>query len=245
MAIILKAVILAAGRGTRMKELTADTPKPMLMVGGKPLLEFIVESLREAGVGEVCVITGYCAEAIRKHFGTGARHGVTLRYATQTVQDGTGKAPELAREFVGGDPFFLVYGDILTEPSNYTDMAATFGSGRYEGVVTVKSGEDVSKGAAVIFDDDFCLREIIEKPPPGSLLSPWYNAGIYIFTPKLFDFTAHLTKSPRGEYELPDALRAMAKRGEKLKGYEIKGYWLDVRDPAELKRAEEMFQTRN
>jgi NDP-sugar pyrophosphorylase family protein len=238
MAINFKAVILAAGKGTRMKELTANAPKPMLEVRGKPVLEIIVGSLRGAGVREICVITGYRAEAIKNYFGNGARHGVRVTYVTQQVQDGTGKAPELAKEFVGNDPFFLAYGDILTEPSNYRGMVETFREGGCDGVVTVKKGEDVSKGAAVVFDKDFYLTDIVEKPPKGSEPSQWYNTGIYLFTQRLFDYTAQLQKSSRGEYELPDALRAMARDGVKLRGFELRGYWLDVRDPGELERAQ-------
>lgn len=238
MATNFKAVILAAGKGTRMKELTANAPKPMLAVGGRPVLEIIVESLRDAGVREICVITGYRAEAIRDYFGDGGRHGVRMAYVTQEVQDGTGKAPELAKGFVGGDPFFLAYGDILTEPSNYRGMLETFLRGGCDGIVSVKTGEDVSKGAAVVFDREFNLTEIVEKPPRGSEPSQWYNTGIYLFTRKLFDYTGRLQKSPRGEYELPDALRAMAKDGLRLRGFELRGYWLDVRDPGELERAQ-------
>lgn len=237
----IKAVILAAGKGTRMKELTKSQPKPMLEVGGKPVLELIMTALRDAGVRELCIITGYLGEAIRNFFGDGSRWELSITYVTQAVQDGTGKAPELAKAFVGGSPFFLVYGDILTEPSNYRRMTETYRHGQPDGIVTVLRGEDVSKGAAVMFDADFNLMDIIEKPPPGTANSPWYNAGIYLFTPQFFDYTGNLKKSARGEYELPDALRAMALDGLKVKGFELTGYWMDVRDPEVLAQAQKLF----
>ena len=114
-----RAVILAAGRGTRMRELTDDVPKPMIEVRGKPVLQHIVEGLRDAGVRRFLIIVGYHAEMVRNFFGDGRRHNVDIEYATQTVQDGTGRVVNLARNFAGGSPFILSYGDILIDPGNY------------------------------------------------------------------------------------------------------------------------------
>src|SRR5690242_9359859 len=114
-----KAVVLAAGRGTRMRELTADFPKPMIEVRGKPILQHIVEGLRDAGVRRFEIIVGYHAEAVRNFFGDGRHFTVDIAYATQTVQDGTGRVVNLARDFTSGSPFILSYGDILISPLNY------------------------------------------------------------------------------------------------------------------------------
>jgi NDP-sugar pyrophosphorylase family protein len=236
----MKAVILAAGKGTRMRELTAELPKPMLAVRGKPVLEHIVGNLRDAGVRDFCIITGYRAETIENHFGDGKKFGVRIQYARQIVQDGTGKAPQLAKKFVGTDEFFLMYGDILVEPTNFSAMISAFRSAKTDGLLTVRHGEDVTKGGAVVFDDAFFLKDLIEKPAAGQVSSPWYNAGIYIFRPNLFDFTEKLQQSARGEYELTDALRQMAANGLKIRGFELRGYWLDVRDPEMLARAQEL-----
>src|ERR1043165_2800390 len=108
-----KAVLLAAGRGTRMRELTADLPKPMIKVRGKPLLLHIIEGLQSAAVKNFLIIVGYHADAVRDYFGDGTCFGLQIKYATQVVQDGTGRVVELARDFVGQSPFVLSYGDIL------------------------------------------------------------------------------------------------------------------------------------
>jgi dTDP-glucose pyrophosphorylase len=236
----LKAVILAAGKGTRMKHLTAEMPKPMLTVAGKPVLEHIVRGLSNAGVREFCIITGYRADVVENHFGTGDQLGVRISYAQQVVQDGTGKAPELAQSFVGRNSFLLLYGDILVEPSNYSRMISTFVDSDAAGLITVRKGEDVTKGAAVTFDDKFYMVDLVEKPAPGTVSSPWYNTGVYVFKPVLFEYTARLQKSPRGEYELPDALRAMTVAGHRIKGLELNGYWIDVRDPEMLATAQKI-----
>jgi dTDP-glucose pyrophosphorylase len=242
----VKAIILAAGKGTRMRELTQELPKPMLRVQGKPILEHIVAGLLQAGIRDIFMVTGWRAEVVEAHFGNGAKWGAHIEYGRQLVQDGTGKAPELAKGFIGDSPFLLTYGDILVRPETYARMTARFGAGDFAGVITVTPGEDVTKGGLNFFDDQFCLKRLVEKPSAAEVeqlrregwLRPgqpaWYNAGIYIFRPELFDFTARLQKSPRGEYELTDAISALVAAGRKLAGLEIQGRWVDVRDPEVL-----------
>lgn len=233
-----------------MRELTNELPKPMLTVQGKPILEHIIDGIARAGIREFCIITGYKAEAVESYFADGARMGVKISYARQLVQDGTGKAPELAKAFVGRDSFLLTYGDILVRPDTYARMVSRFGEADFCGLVTVTSGQDVTKGAISFFDETFCLRQIVEKPTAAQLepfrekgwLKPgqpiWYNAGIYAFQPVVFDFTAKIEKSPRGEYELPDAINAMIATGHRVAGLEIQGRWVDVRDPEVLRQLE-------
>ncbi len=242
----MKAVILAAGKGTRMRELTQELPKPMLPVQGRPILEHIVQGLVSTGIRDIGIITGWRADVIEQHFGDGSRWGARIVYARQEVQDGTGRAPEYARAFIGKDDFLLTYGDILVRPDTYRRMQERHASGLFAGVITVTVGEDVSKGGLNFFDADFCLTRLVEKPTPAQLeslkaeglLRPgtplYYNAGIYIFRPSLFDFTARLQKSPRGEYELTDAISLILQSGQRLAGLEIEGRWVDVRDPEVL-----------
>ena len=230
-----------------MGGLTDELPKPMLPVDGRPILEHIITGLCTSGVREFCIITGWRAEAIEGHFGDGADFGVSISYVRQEVQDGTGKAPELAEAFVGGDAFLLTYGDILVKPETYAQMLTRWGEGEFSGLVTVTGSEDVTKGGLVFLDEEFCLNHLIEKPSAEQLnelrsegwlkagAPVWYNAGIYIFQPSLFEHTARLQKSSRGEYELTDALAAMLAAGEAVAGLEIAGRWVDVRDPDVLR----------
>ncbi len=235
---VTKAVLLAAGKGTRMKELTNELPKPMLEVRGKPILLHIVEGLRAAGVTDFCIIVGYRAEVVRGFFGDGSKFGVRVSYATQVVQDGTGRVVELAKDFAGSDAFVLSYGDILIDPKNYariTHLGGTEGDlGEMEGIVTVKHNEgEIAQGGCVVVNDRFELTDLIEKPD-GPAPSPWYNAGVYTFRPNIFDFTAKLKLSKRGEYELTDAIRDLAQSGKVVRVVELSGEWADVRDPEVL-----------
>ena len=234
---VRKAVLLAAGRGTRMRELTNDLPKPMIQVRGKPILLHIVEGLKDAGIERFLIVVGYRADVVQDFFGDGQCLGTGIEYVTQIVQDGTGRVVDLARDFAGTDPFVLSYGDILVNPANYKRLAAPATDD--EAIISVKRNEDVSKGGAVFVNDRFELTDLREKPKPGEPTSPWYNAGIYTFRQSIFDFTARLERSPRGEYELTDAIRSLAQSGKKVQAIELEGDWADVRDPevlAELNR---------
>ena len=224
-----KAVVLAAGRGTRMRELTADVPKPMIKVRGKPILLHIVEGLQAAGIKDFLLIVGYHSETIREYFGDGTCFGLRIQYATQVVQDGTGRVVDLARDFVGDSPFVLSYGDILVDPVNYKSIVDL--ADDVEAIVSVKQNEDVSKGGAVFVNERMAVTDIREKSQPGETTSPWYNAGVYAFRPSIFEWTAKLQPSPRGEYELTDAIRDLAQSGRKVKALELSGEWADVRDP--------------
>jgi len=233
-----RAVVLAAGRGTRMRELTNDVPKPMIEVRGKPVLHHIVQGLRDAGVRKFLIIVGYHAEAVRNFFEDGRRHNIAIEYATQAVRDGTGRVVNLARNFTGESPFVLSYGDILISPVNYKRIVDL--PDHMEAVITVTRAEDVSKGGAVFVNEQMELVDLREKPKPGEPTSPWYNAGLYAFRPSIFEFIAKLEPSPRGEYELTDAIRALAQSGKKVQALELTGEWADVRDPEILAKLNQL-----
>jgi dTDP-glucose pyrophosphorylase len=227
MSTIKKAVLLAAGKGTRMRELTNELPKPMIAVRGKPILQHIVEGLRSAGVTHFLIVVGWRAEVVTEFFGDGSKFGVSVEYTTQVVQDGTGRVVDLAKDFAGADPFVLSYGDILIDADNYPRLTEAF--------ISVKHNPgEIAKGGAVFVNERFEMTDLREKPQPGEPTSPWYNAGVYAFRPSIFEFTAKLEKSPRGEYELTDAIRALALSGRKVQALELTGAWADVRDPEVL-----------
>ena len=211
-----------------MRELTAEVPKPMIEVRGKPVLQHIVDGLRNSAVQRLLIVVGYRADAVRSFFGD------SVEYVTQAVQDGTGRVVDLARDFVAKSPFVLGYGDILVDPANYRSIVDL--SDDVEAIVSVTRGEDVSKGGAVVVNERMEVVDIREKSSTGETASAWYNAGLYAFRPSIFDFTARLEPSPRGEYELTDAIRELAQSGKKVKALELVGEWADVRDPETFAR---------
>lgn len=226
MSQVKKAVILAAGRGTRMKEITDELPKPMVKVKGTPILESIVRGLVFNGITDFLIVVGWRKEVITDYFGDGSDFGCRVEYVEQVVQDGTGRVVDLARGFSGDDPFILSYGDILVPAESYAPLVNFT---KVEGKLTVKIDEDVRKGGAVFIVDGM-VTDLIEKGGDDAPTSPYYNAGIYSFSPKIYDYTAKLELSPRGEYELTDAIKAQVQDGLPIAAVELDGEWADVRD---------------
>jgi dTDP-glucose pyrophosphorylase len=236
---INKAVVLAAGRGMRMKNLTDDCPKPMLPLSGRPMLAHLIERMEEAGVREILVITGYRAEVVEDYFRQHPPAVARLSYRLQQPQNGTGSAALLGKEFVGNSPFVLTFGDILVDADTYRAMFSVFD--RCEAVLAVKRVDDPYRGAAVYVEGDRVTR-IIEKPPQGTSTTHWNNAGIYCVGPGIFDELARVGLSPRGEYELTDAIHQMLAAGVAFGWHEISGFWKDVGRPEDLPTAEEYLR---
>ncbi|MDX1981896.1 MAG: sugar phosphate nucleotidyltransferase [Bryobacteraceae bacterium] len=229
---IHKAVILAAGKGTRMAELTAQAPKPMLVVRGKPILEHVADRLEAAGAARLLVVVGYYGDQIRAFF-AGRK---SMEFREQQEVNGTATAALLGREFAGPDPFLLTFGDILAAPGDYLRMMALLEDG-VAGVLAVKHTEDPYRGAAV-YERDGVVRRIVEKPPRGSSTTPWNSAGIYVFRPEVFEELARVPVSPRGEYELTSAVSQMVEAGREVRMCAVSGDWLDVGRPEDLAAAE-------
>src|SRR5271167_2198819 len=180
---IKKAVVLAAGRGKRMQELTKDIPKPMVLVRGKPVLAYIIGGLREAGIKRVLLIVGYRKNVITDYFGNGVDFGLRIDYREQTIQDGTGRVVELAKDFTARDPFLLTYGDTLVDPDFYRALTRP---GEAEALLTVRRGEDLTQGGAVYLKEAFEVVDLQEKQSSAEVKTPWYNAGIYSFRSSIF-----------------------------------------------------------
>jgi NDP-sugar pyrophosphorylase family protein len=232
MSQVTKAVVLAAGKGTRMGTLTEDLPKPMLPVSGKPLLEHILDRLGQAGVQECGLITGYRREVIEQYF---TNYPMRLEFIHQEVINGTAGAAKLAREFVGSDPFLLTFGDIWCEPDDYRRvMQPVEDESGTDATIAVKYVEDPFQGAAVYVADGFICM-IVEKPPKGTSTTHLNSAGIYCFRPQVFHEIEKVPLSARGEYELTSAIEQMIDGGRKLRAVEIQGTWRDIGRPEDLR----------
>jgi NDP-sugar pyrophosphorylase family protein len=225
------AVILAAGRGTRMGEMTREVPKPMLPVRGKPLLEHIAERLAAAGIERFFIVVGYHHELIEDHF---RNSRFTMEFRRQEPVNGTGSAALLAQDFVAGKPFLLSYGDILVEPDEYRRCISVLQENRNcAAAVAVKRVDDPWQGAAV-YETDGRISRIIEKPPRGTSTTHWNSAGFYTFRPVVFDYLRRIQPSARNEYELTSALDLMLAEERELRIFEVTGAWRDVGRPEDL-----------
>lgn len=229
----MTGVILAGGRGERLHPWTESLPKPMLEVGGRPFIEYILAAFRAARIQDILIVTGYRAEAIETYLGDGRQWGLRLSYVRQQEPRGNGDAALLAKEFVGSNPFLLSWSDILCRPENYLQVRERLESTGADGILAVNWVEDPAAGAAVYLAGDR-LTYIVEKPAPATSQTHWNQAGIFAFRPILFEYLAQAPVSPRGEVELTSAEQAMLADGRDLRGYKITGPRWTLGTPPEL-----------
>lgn len=227
----MKAVVLVAGKGTRMEPLTSDCPKVMLQVANKPVLEHILDSAIEAGIEGFVFITGYLEEQIKAHFGDGSKWGVSIEYVQQKEQLGTANAIGYAKGHVEG-AFLVLNGDMLI---GQKDLRALL-SRKEEAVICVKEVENPSDFGVLETRDNKVIR-IIEKPkkPPTNLA----NAGIYLFRESIFGFIDRTQPSVRKELEITDSIQMLIDSGAAVGYSPLEDSWIDIGYPWDLLKANE------
>jgi len=232
----MKAIILAAGRGKRLKELTEEKPKVMCEVDGKPMLEHTLKKLAKAGITEAIIIVHYKKEHIINYFGD-EFDGIALTYAKQEEMKGTGDAVLTAEPYVDTDRFLVLAGDVVFEP----DLIAKVTSHDSDGVITVCRVDDPSRFGVIEVDNGSVTR-IVEKSadPPTNLA----NASVYVFPQAIFVACKKIPLSPRGEYEITDAIQMLIDDGYTFE-YEVIDKWIDVGVKEQLEEAQALAKKLN
>ena len=223
-------VVLAAGRGTRMRPLTDRRPKPLLPVGDRSLLERVFDTARDV-VDEFVVVTGYRGEAIREAIGESYRDR-PVHYVEQAEALGTAHAVAQAEPVVDDD-FLVLNGDVVVDaslPQALADAGAP--------AVAATEVPDPRAYGVLSTDDDGALAGIVEKPadPPTNLA----NVGCYAFEPEVFDYIDRTPESERGEYEITTTIDLLLGDGRRIDVARYDGTWLDVGRPWELLEANEL-----
>jgi NDP-sugar pyrophosphorylase family protein len=213
----MKGIILAAGKGTRLRPLTNHYQKTMIPVHNKPLLEYIIEGLIFAGLKKIIIVVGYQKKQIIKYFGTGKKWGIEIEYVEQKKLNGTGGALLLCRNKIKNSHFFLTWGDILVPYHVYKDTIDLYKETDENFILVANYTEEIHQGAAVYEKNNY-LTKIIEKPAKGTSKTKFNNCGIFILSEEIFDVLENLEPSKRGEIEIPNALL----RGIKEKGWKIR-----------------------
>jgi len=239
-----QAIILAAGKGTRLGSLTADCPKALVRVGDRVLLDHVRFGLAQAGVRRAMIVISHLAEQIEAHLQANPVPGQTSLTVWQPAPQGTGQAVRMAIPEMERGPTWITYADIVVEPDEYQRMAAAAAGYTCDMVLAVVDVDDPCRGAAVYFDDRFRISRIIEKPSPGTSTTRWNSAGIYLTRPSLFPYLNELMPSTRGEYELPDAVTSLMAAGGEVYAFPLAGPWIDVGRPEDIERAEQMLRRR-
>lgn len=225
----MKVVIPLAGRGTRLLPLTARVPKPLVHVAGRPVMDYVMDTVLRLDVEELIVITGHLKEQVERHVRT-AYAGVPARFVEQRTLDGTAGAINLARPYVDG-PVLIIFVDTLFEAD--LELVRTADA---DGVIWAKEVEDYQRFGVVVTDKRGYMARIVEKPhTPISRLA---NIGVYYVRDwrTLFEGIAHVmagTPGPGGEHYLTDAFQYMVDRGRRLLTAPVSG-WYDCGKVATL-----------
>ena len=234
----MKAVVLAAGEGTRLRPLTNTRPKHLIPVGGKPILEHVLLTLKEAGIREICLIVGYKAEMIKNKFSDGSSLGLKIEYAIQPKLLGTADAIKTAQPYVE-ENFLVVYGDLLFTPEAITSILKTHKQNRPSVTMAVTPVTNPERYGVVKLEDGWVI-DLIEKPPKEEAPSNLVNAGIYAFSEEIFEKIERTKPSPRGELEITDSLKLLMTEGRKVLAEKIPPEeWIDTGYPWNLLEANE------
>ncbi|EMA52961.1 UTP--glucose-1-phosphate uridylyltransferase AglF [Halococcus thailandensis] len=235
----MKAVVLAAGEGTRLRPLTEDKPKGMVEIDGKPILTHCFEQLAELGASELLVVVGYQKEVIIEHYGDEFA-GIPITYTHQREQAGLAHALLTVEEHIDDD-FMLILGDNVFE-ANLADVVDRQREDRADAAFLVEEVpmEEADRYGVCDTNDYGEVTDVIEKPdePPTNLVL----TGFYTFTPAIFHACHLVQPSARGEYELSEAVDLLLRSGRTIDAVRMDGWRIDVGYPEDRDEAERRLQ---
>ena len=223
----LKAIILSAGEGSRMRPLTLTKPKTMLPVAGKPIIQYNIESLRDNGITDILLIVRYKEEIVRNYFGDGSDFGVNISYKTQKDFLGTANAISYGEDFID-DSIIVLNGDIILDDEIIHEIIKKYNYLSPDTLMLLTEVEDPSAFGVVEIENGN-IKNIVEKPKREDAPSNLVNAGIYIFNKDIFDKI-----SERGEYEITDSVSLQIEDNKTVIGHKTSKDWIDVGRPWEL-----------
>ena len=240
----MRAVIICGGEGTRMRPLTYEVPKPMIKIGGKPILEYTVMHLREQGIHNITMTVGYLKDKIMEYFGDGTQFGVSINYLIEEEKQNTaGSILPGKNIFISeGEDFLVIMGDQITN-INVNKMASEHKE--HGGIATIALKEKdykIEYGVAKLDESSNRIIGFEEKPT----IRKYINTAIYVFSPRVFEYI--------GEKEdfAKDVIPKMLNANEKIYSYFMENKWIDigrksdydkiVNSPERLNEIKEMFE---
>ncbi len=232
----MKGLLLAGGRGTRLRPLTFTGNKHMLPVANRPILYWGLDHLREAGIEEVGIVLGPLREGIEAGVGDGSGFGLKVTYVQQGEPKGLAHAILCARDFLGDDPFLMYLGDNMLE-HGLRPYVERFARGDASAVVGAVPVRDASHYGVVELGSKDQIVSIEEKP--SSPKSDLALIGAYLFSPEVHDIVRGLRPSSRGELEITDAIRGLEERSHRVRVLRLDGWWKDTGRPEDLLEANE------
>lgn len=218
-----KAFILAGGVGVKMRPLTYELPKTMIPVNGRPILDHIIELLRESGIRDLIILLGPLGDKVRNHFGDGSKFGVKITYIEEPRPSGTAKPLVAAKTLLAGGPFVMMYGDVLAE-INLKDMISFHEHSSKLATMALTSVDTPGDWGVVGLQGEKIVS-FTEKPHTSGI-SHNINAGIFIMDPAIVDFV------PKKAFSMleKDVFPKLVSQGQ-LCGYQFEGKWFDIATP--------------
>ena len=230
----MKGIILHGGHGTRLRPLTHTGPKQLLPIANKPMSEYCIESIREAGIIDIAVIIGGLgSNKVKEYYGNGENFGVNLTYIEQDYPRGIAHAVNLCKSFVGNEKFVVFLGDNIIQKS-ISEFVKNFEESNYDASILLCEVDNPSRfGIADVKDKK--IIKIMEKPknPPTNLAV----TGIYFLTTKIFDVIDRLKPSSRNELEITDTLQMLLEENHNISYNMITDYWKDTGTPEDILNA--------
>jgi glucose-1-phosphate thymidylyltransferase len=230
----MKGIILHGGHGTRLRPLTHTGPKQLLPIANKPMSQYCVESLKDAGIVDIAIIIGGIGkDKVKEFYGDGSNFGVSFTYFEQEFPKGIAHAVNLCKEFIGNEKFVVFLGDNIIQKSINEYVSEFKLSDVSASLLLCKVPNPSSFGIAELKNEK--IIKIIEKPKePKSNLAV---TGIYFLTPIIFEIISNLKPSWRNELEITDALHQMLEKNEKITYHMITDYWKDTGTPEDVLHA--------
>ena len=230
--VVRKALVLCAGEATRLRPLTFSKPKHLLPVAGQPILAWVLQAVRDAGITEVGIIVGAHAEPIREYAGAGDPWDLKLEHIRQDRPLGIADAVSKGQEYVGDEPFLVYLGDNLLE-HGVADFVGDLATSDWDAAILLKRVHEPQRFGIAEVDGDRVLR-VVEKPKqPASDLA---IVGVYAFRASVFDAIERLEPSIKGELEITDAIQLLIEDGLTVRWRNVDGLWEDAGEPTALLR---------
>lgn len=222
----LKGLVLAGGKGTRLRPLTHTMAKQLVPVANKPILHYAFQSLYDAGVRDIgVIISPETGDAIQASANLWKPEDATLTYILQDAPSGLAHAVAIAQPFLGDSPFIMYLGDNLIQ-NPLQELVTSFHQDPCDAMILLKAVENPQSFGVAVLDDQQQVVSLEEKPAqPKSNLA---LVGVYLFTPLIFDAIAQIKPSPRGELEITDAIDKLIQLGHSVRACQVEGWWLDT-----------------
>lgn len=233
----MKGIILHGGHGTRLRPLTHAGPKQLLPIANKPMSQYALEDLREAGIKDIAVIIGdIYPEKVKEFYGDGARFGVKITYVYQEAPRGIAHAIRLCKDFVGNDKFVVYLGDNILR-RGLLDYTKDFRESTSDAMILLCEVDDPSRFGIVELEGKR-IKKIVEKPK--TYTSNLAVIGVYFLTTKIFDIIDKLKPSWRNELEITEALQLLMDEGNVVEYETVTGWWKDTGTPEDILHANQL-----